>query len=481
MRRTARALLLFCSLFPAAGLAKTTTVLVGGGATPDSAQGSIELNVIWLTELLDARPGELKVFFNGGEDSATDVYRRKPPDEVTGRYEALARVLDKHRANRDEFYTNRVDSPSESTEADRLLSRLENLTNGMESGDDLFFIYNGHGLGGSNYRDNTLRVWNDTRVSVTQLEAVFSNMPEQSTLRYFMPQCYAGGFEQLAYKNADPHEGLSAQTRCGFMSVPRDRPSEGCTPSVNTDDYRDYTTYFFSALSGRTRDGGALPADPDFDGNGAISLLEAHYHSMVHAESTDRPRSTSEQYLLRWRPWPLRWIRGGRQPDNDYAELTRRLARQLELDTPWDKLGTVALGQIDALQALVDDTEKRLGELHSEQSALQKELQKELFFQWPQLKVPYTAGHARVLDKIDSVDRFIRAQDAYPELVSVQEKLHKAGMQRLTLQRDINRLRRLRRLRDLAYALKHFNGAANKAEKQAFERLRSCERWEPAL
>ena len=87
-------------------------------------------------------------------------------------------------------------------------------------------------------------------------------------VRFVFTQCYAGAFARLA-------PGPDGN-RCGFLAESEDREAEGCAAGVDAGDYRDYTTYFFAALSGRTRLGGLLPVNPDLDGDGQVSLYEAH-------------------------------------------------------------------------------------------------------------------------------------------------------------------------------------------------------------
>lgn len=72
---------------------------------------------------------------------------------------------------------------------------------------------------------------------------------------------------------------LAAYNRCGFAAESADRLSEGCSASIEVGDYRDYTTYFFAALSGRHRSYQPLERSPDRDRDGYVTLHEAHVHA----------------------------------------------------------------------------------------------------------------------------------------------------------------------------------------------------------
>ena len=47
--------------------------------------------------------------------------------------------------------------------------------------------------------------------------------------------------------------------------------------------------------------------NPDLDGDGQVSLYEAHLYALRAGESADLPRSTSEAFLERWQPWYADW------------------------------------------------------------------------------------------------------------------------------------------------------------------------------
>jgi hypothetical protein len=113
------------------------------------------------------------------------------------------------------------------------------------------------------------------------------------------------------------------------MSEAADRLAEGCSLSLDESEFRDYTTYFFAALGGRTRSGQPLEQKAvDRDGDGVVSFRESHFYALLNAHSSDLSRSTSEQYLEDWSPWYLRWDSLADNEGSVYWSLAEQLAQR---------------------------------------------------------------------------------------------------------------------------------------------------------
>src|SRR5690606_26698794 len=123
-----------------------------------------------------------------------------------------------------------------------------------------------------------------------------------------------------------------ATNHCGFFAVDERTEAEGCTPGIDAGDYRDYATYFIAALAGRSRVDEPLTAQPDRNGDGKVSLNEAHAYAYTEGFSTDIPRSTSDYFLELWEPWYARWHSFvPLSNDNSYWLNAKRLAQKLTL------------------------------------------------------------------------------------------------------------------------------------------------------
>src|SRR5690606_29793376 len=90
---------------------------------------------------------------------------------------------------------------------------------------------------------------------------------------------------------------------------------------------------FLHALRGLDRDGHALPR-ADLDGDGAVSLLEAHAHARVLGSSIDVPTLTSERFL-RYAVSPEAASEMGVAPADDPVEryVVERLGEAFDLHT----------------------------------------------------------------------------------------------------------------------------------------------------
>ena len=81
--------------------------------------------------------------------------------------------------------------------------------------------------------------------------------------------------------------GLSPAARCGFFSQLHDRAASGCTPQAGG--VREYSSYFWSALQGKSKDNPAAAVNADYDGDGRTSLAEAHAYAVINSEEIDVP------------------------------------------------------------------------------------------------------------------------------------------------------------------------------------------------
>ncbi len=116
-----------------------------------------------------------------------------------------------------------------------------------------------------------------------------------------MVECFSGSFGNLLFENGDPNAPLTHRDLCGFFASISARPAAGCTPEINEADYRDFTGYFFSALSGRSRLGQPVTG-ADYNHDGKIGMDEAFASTLIHDNSIDTPVCTSDVFLRRFVP-----------------------------------------------------------------------------------------------------------------------------------------------------------------------------------
>jgi len=464
--------------------------LVGGGPHASGSQVSIELNTRWIAGWLrDQGLGpELRVRYNDGDAPGADVKLRapggnpgpsSPGHSEQGRDLApLVHVFGAPATEGESYRNHRVRGVEGSTQVEALTRALEADFRGLEAGDNLWFIYQGHGLmEPEDHSRNTVRLWGDTELSVRRFEGLLDEVGPGVTTRFFFPQCYSGGFARLMYD--DPAEpGALAGGRCGFLAQAPDRQSEGCTPSIEAGEYRDYSTYFFAALTGERRTGEALEQDPDRDGDGRVSLREAHLYALATADSADLSRATSEVFLEDWEPWWWRWVGTAGVPENVYGDLAVEVATDRGLD-PTDPMPAVHQG--------LDRTKVEWERLRREQDAarervreLQRAVRARAEERWPALASRYsTAALERLIDNPGPVLEWLRQDPDYPELVEAIERQRQLEAEELAVQRERAGYERVLRLRRLARLKARFERFAGEEARAAYRELVACESWVP--
>lgn len=102
----------------------------------------------------------------------------------------------------------------------------------------------------------------------------------------------------MIFKDGDPRKGLSPQKRIGFFATVHDRQAAGCTPEVDESSYAEYSTYFWAAVSGIDRLGEPIER-PDYDGDGSVSMEEAHAYTVIASDTIDLPIKSSGEFLTR--------------------------------------------------------------------------------------------------------------------------------------------------------------------------------------
>lgn len=454
--------------------------IVGGGPYPGHSQAQIEFNVNWVIQVLNAGAGarQLHVYYTDGSTTGRDVVLWQPPAESKASLQPLARVFGEQGPNGERFYSNRIPNVQAGTEADSLKARLEKDFSELKPGDRALLIYNGHGLQDEkDPAENTLRLWNDTKLSVREMDQVMSRVDPTVPVRFVFTQCYSGGFARLMHPQAKDTLALGEANRCGFFAESEDRPSEGCSASINVGDYRDYSTYFFAALHGRTRTGEAIGVNPDRNGDNIVSLYEAHLFALSQAHNADLPRSTSEVFLERWQPWYLRWIDTGAEPDNVYGRMAREVAQKNGLPESGPSLIRELRARRQALAGKMAGLEKEQESLGQEVKALQKEIRKDIGLRWPEALSPYTLNFVQFLRRdLDAAQDFIVSHPRYPELVTKQDRRATLEFEEISnLDRDITQLDKILRLRKLARLQSQFERHANEQERAWYQRLQSCE------
>lgn len=456
-------------------VARGGAILIGGGYDLHSSQGQIELNVKWVQGILEKRGLNLQTYFTDGDESGPDVHYLIAPDAAGSVMEPLARVFGDWHLESTRYRENQVSGVAGSTRRDELEPKLRDILADPAS-DDLLLVYNGHGSQSFSTADQvTINLWDNSTLSASELHALLRE--RRGAFRFVFTQCYSGGFHRLAF--ADPAEGLALATspRCGFTAESAYRLAEGCSASIETDDYRDYTTYFFSALSGFERNGEIISHDPDLDGNGEITLREAHLFTLEEAFSTDLSRSTSEEYLTEWQPWYLRWLPASKSlPNNDYSRVFRNLASRYDIVLDKDSLKRI--------RQKLTRSEGQLTTLIEQQQLLQETIldlqygiQSELIRAWPELMGPYSGAYlSMAIDgELPALSASIEAHPAYQKLLAAQTRSSALELEALDAERQATQYQKMLHLRHLALLQQQLATYGSAQERTDYQSLVACE------
>lgn len=258
-------------------------LMLGGGPDLSHNQAAIESNVRYVDRLLPP-DAEKRVLFFDGRAQSKDVLCE---DSSGKQYYRAPRLP-------------RLDGPDT---LPAIKAEFQALASGPASAPVLIYA-TGHGSPGDETLDNNdYDLWNGGALSVRTLASQIKTLPESTSVTLVMVECFSGSFGNLLFQNGDPNAPLINRDLCGFFASISARPAAGCTPEINEADYRDFTGYFFAALSGRSRLGQPVTG-ADYNHDGHVGMDEAFAYTLIHDDSIDTPVCTSDVFLRRFVPAP---------------------------------------------------------------------------------------------------------------------------------------------------------------------------------
>ena len=456
-------------------LAQVDLTLIGGGPNPANSQFSIESNVIWFYQL--AKQGnfdDIALYFTSGGETSFDVHFRDNTDSALGALSDLYYDPGVH-----QLVYRPADPLLQSAKPATREEVLMQLNQQSDDQSDQLLLFSGHGGRSEQADNNYLKLWEDTELSVSDLHEVLYSEENRATVRFIAPQCFSGGFTALAYQDLKQRSGVDGRI-CGFTSVSEWDYSEGCTASVNTDDYRDYATLLMESLTGQNRHGKPVVTASDLNQDGQISLREAHLHVLGSAQSADLPRSTSEAYLLDQQRWYERWLSGFYQPgDNPYANAARQLSSDFNHPFGSNAYRRELLSALTEARMELAEAARIEYENMDERVLLQNALRDELEQHWPQLANPVTARATKVIsENLSDMNKWIEQHPDYPDLQERVNNADKLSQRWLTLNREHARLQRIVHLLTLSRLHDRVVSEDGKRSDE-YQALLECEDWKP--
>ena len=289
------------SVHSASAFAADYFLTIGGGYSPSGNQVSLEKNVLLFQRTLvdctvNDRPHD--IYFADGFDSANDV-QVVDRESVPKANRLMAEFFGSHDKLGLTYRNHQVPNVRGSASPVNIRQWFQEARGRLTSGDRLIIYVTAHGNRSEdrgNAYDTTIATWNNTSIRMQEFARMLDQLPQGVNVVTIMVQCYSGGFSRLIFEDGDPDKGLANQSRCGFFATVHGRPAAGCTPEVDEASYVEYSTYFWTALSGRDRSGNTI-VRPDYDEDGKVSFAEAHAYTLLTADTIDAPVTTSSAFL----------------------------------------------------------------------------------------------------------------------------------------------------------------------------------------
>ncbi|MBW3622092.1 MAG: hypothetical protein KY468_01625 [Armatimonadetes bacterium] len=411
-------------------------LIVGGGPRPDSNEAGIESNVRYVSRLLPSGARQTILFADGNPNRATVQYEAsaRPANAVkpnaplgerafTLLFEEEGGVL-KYRPPK----LPRIDGPSQRPSLLAAFDRLKTEMSGAPRPLLLYFTGHGGPATGSDW-NTSYHLWGSRRpFSVRELVAEVKKLPEEVPVTLVMVQCFSGGFGNVLFEGGDPQGQVVNRDFAGFFASTPDRMSAGCTPTLDESEYKDFTSYFFAALSGKDRVGRTVTG-MDYNRDGRVGMDEAFAYTVLTDDSIDVPTSTSEVFLRRFVK-----AKDGEVMKTPYADLVKwaNPAQLAALEGLSGKLKLSGEGRLDTAYRELNlgyslSTPARVGTAWRRYDAAYERHRSALLRRWPVLvnekSSRYPAARAEAVKYLESQARAGALKDlmAAAEVLSAED------------------------------------------------------------
>lgn len=349
-------------------------VALGGGAAPRSNEVSIEEDLALAREVL----GPLgRTVYAGGQ--GTQGVQVRTDDAGGDPLVAQLADLFAPSAHRRSVYRATRLTPDAPADVDHVFTALDGALE--DGGEPLLLLLVGHGDRGQTAADNALLLWGGWALTAADLAALLDEQPGRPT-QVVATSCYSGGFAEIVFTAADEARGAAPTPRCGLFAATAEDVSSGCDPDPDRRRHQGYGVHFFNALRGCDRAGAPLPlAALDLDGDGRVSLLEAHTRARIAAVGFGVPTTTSE-----------RWLRA-RAPASGPALAVALVEEQAAIAGLTARLGLgspeQAAPRLAAQRAAIAAAQRTLDAALDDEDGRYYQLAGELLARWPALDDPW--------------------------------------------------------------------------------------------
>ena len=292
---------------PAPSTSPLQVLLVGGGPEPNLNQAAIESNIRYLSHLMPSNANVTTLFANGSLTTPTVLARAAVTqnDAANMLYSTIQDhvLMEPSDSFRKPQLPGGVSGAATSSVFRAKLQALgDNYRAGTAAG-PLLLYFTGHG-GPTNreYSNNIYAMWRPSPpLSVTDFATDLRVIPRNVPVYVVMVQCFSGGFANLIFKGGEEGAPVTDRPLAGFFASTSSTEAAGCTAAIDEKYYPDFTSFFFSALTGRNRVGQKVTG-ADFRHDGKITMAEAYDYTIANDPTIDIPTCTSDMFLRRFVP-----------------------------------------------------------------------------------------------------------------------------------------------------------------------------------
>ena len=494
---------------------KSSHILVlGGGYSPSGNQLSLESNVKYFRKIrnkIGLGEASMHTYFADGKEKGRDLQFYDPDFEVPQVNLILAELFGKTKGISNQYRSNQLlpDGTASIPNLEKWLSQRKKSDLIQQN----IIYFTGHGGKGDskNPHNTTAYLWSNSRLKVNEFVKRLDQLPLRQSTILVMVQCYSGGFANILFQDGDPKKGVSKHARAGFFSTVQNRVAAGCTPDIREENYQEYSTSFWEALSGQTRTGSTI-IKPDYNADGKTSLLEAHSYVSIHSNTIDIPIKTSDVLLRKYLPDEFKKKESGKKisdlvekflpkvpnkntseeqsldPDTLSQSTLSKLANHEERAVFLGLSKNLGLKQeipILEIKELQEKLKKKREEIQKEKkkamdqkNKYRDELRKKLLAEHPEISNPYHPMTTKLLsiNNKQKVLNIVQQNNIWEKLTEQKDKSEKYESERFIIEKKEVKTMRLRRCIENIILTKILEREGTVEENKNYSRLLILER-----
>lgn len=459
---------------------------IGGGNNPTSNQVSLEKNVLLFQQFLAERypnGAPHSIFFADGESSGRDLQFSDPNYQIPKPNQLLARLTRDEDGLHYQYRSHQVPGAHGPSTRAAIERWFQEVGRKLTPQDRLLIYFTGHGGKSADPGNTVIYLWNFEQFTMCEFVGLLDQVPAEVPVVMVMVQCYAGGFANTIFNEGKSAKGATSANRCGFFATVEDQPAAGCTPDIEEDNYKEYSSYFWAAMRGESRTGVPV-ATPDWNLDGQVGFDEAHAYALLTSDTIDVSIKTSDALL--------RSIsrNTGDQPglvtaDAPYQHLIAvatpvdravldGLSEQLGLAAP--QRGRQARELAEHVQSEIKELKARAKKLGGEYDGRRRQILDECKVLWPELSNRWNPKAFELLQRegaelVTTVEKL----PEYSPFLQLHEELETLAMRKLDLERKWAKCQRLLRVIDNITLAANVRVVATPEAQARYQRLVEAE------